>query len=120
MSEIHEISNSVKCWKNPIVTGIMVKICEHALTHESLWADEIDFSFVPDDSKNMIGIAFKSLTTKYCNIIRRGNAFRKSQSPRSNSRTIFIYEVINPCLAKAFLKRHAHQPKLGQLELIAA
>lgn len=104
------------CYKPQDLRTAMVEVVESLLLWGQIWPDQIDFSKLPDDSKNAIGNGFKTLLR--AKIIERTGAWRASKAASHKGRTIFGYRLTNANLARTFLKRNGAVAKVGQIELI--
>lgn len=90
-------------WKNRTMELVAQKILQVALGSSCFWPCDIDFSCVPPDSKNCIGITFRTLIR--IGVIARTNRFKQSESKDSKGRTIFGYVLASRNKAESLLAR---------------
>lgn len=76
----------------------------------SLFSDEVDLSFVPDQSRNCIGMGFKMLVQT--GMIRQLLIWRKHTRKGRKAAKAFKYQLVSYKLARIFLERNNHQTPL--------
>jgi hypothetical protein len=111
-------------WKPSQCRNVAIHIIQATMrlfeNEEGVFPDEIDFSFLSDDDKNLVGTAYKNLARQGI-IIQTGN-FRRSHpkdvsgNKSRNRRVIFGYRIANVSLANLFLKRNGFVPTSPQME----
>lgn len=119
-AEVNLAATQLFCWKPGKVLAVAVAVVTKAVDGQamSFWPDSVDVSFVGDDDKATIGIAYRMLTK--CGLIAKTGAFRKSKTQHGHGRTIFSYRLVSLSLAYTFLGRHGQtvQPQASQPDLL--
>lgn len=90
-------------WKQKVCAIIAVRILTKALSSMAFFPDEVDFSDINADDKNVIGTTFRRLTKM--EMIKETGNYRRSKSEDANGRRIFEYEVASTALANALVER---------------
>ena len=119
MSKIATLEEAIAlqlCFKSGHLRSAMVEIVKGALNSEapSFYPDQVDFSALPLESKNLIGSSFRILLR--AGIIGKTGEYRNSLVPGQHGRTIWGYRVTNSSLARSFLKANSVTPVIGQQE----
>lgn len=101
-------------WKPSIMRNIAIAIVARAIWEQDkvFWADDIDFGFVPADSRNCIGGAWRQLVK--AGIVKRTNLNRRSTKKASRGRTVFKYRLADAKRANTFLDRNGWTGKIGR------
>lgn len=103
-------------WKNEKVGLTCCAIILHLCKMRRAYGDEIDFSFLGERDKNIVGLSWRLLSTTY-GIVQKTGAYRKSHAEKANSRIIWEYILTNRTLAESLLDRRGALAEL-QLQLI--
>lgn len=121
---LDEITISAILFKPGTCRDIMLAIANAFITAPGMavWADEITLPYVPESSKNCIGLAWRCLAKRGMIMRLEGQTdHRRSQREGSKGRTIWRYQVVNLKLLKTFTERNGVKAAEGprtQAELI--
>ncbi len=94
----------------------MAAIVQKGLDGSPIWPDEVDFSKVPEDSRNAIGNSFKVLSR--AGIIEQVSDWRKSKAEGQKGRRMFAWRIASVTLGETFLRRNGEVPVKGQMQLL--
>lgn len=103
-TNLDEVAILQYAFKNKILQANCIKIAAKAEASEAFWPDDIVFEHALEDV-NTIGIAFR-IMSHTLKVIEKTGRFRRSETNKSNGRTIFQYRTSNPSLLKAFLRKN--------------
>lgn len=117
MNDFSDISLGVCAFKNETVRAIIVRICEKSLETGFVFPDEVSLEGIDIKDRACVGIAYRTMCSKYCRILIRSEVHRKSRAQHANGRIIFGFNLVNAGLAKTFIRKFSPaQPSL-QLEM---
>ena len=92
-------------WKSPEMLAIAVTVIKYFVEHDGpAYVDDLDLSFVTEDSTNCIGNVF--LTLRRRGLLEMTRNWRRSKKKSSRKRLIWEYRIGSYALCKAFLARN--------------
>lgn len=105
----------IRCitWKPSIMRNVAIKIVARAVWEgdKVFWADDVDLDFVPADSRNCIGMAWRQMVK--AGILKRTDLNRRSTKAASKGRVVFKYRLASAARANTFLERNGWTGKIG-------
>lgn len=104
-------------FKPGVCRTLAIAIVEHYLTDRLAWADIVPLPPLAPEDKNCVGLTWRRLVE--CGIVRKTGDFKPSKSASRRGGVIWKYRLANEALARTFLERNNHSPKVvrGQYEI---
>lgn len=103
-------------FKTEQLQAACICIAEVAAQNDSFWPDEVDFSMLAMEDRNVMGSAYRLLATKF-KMIERTMTAKRSTTKNSNGHTIFQYRTLNRPLLRAFLAANKKSGFKDQFEM---
>lgn len=97
-------------WKSEVTQVISVLILRACLQQNikdaavPVYPDTIDFTSIPESSRNCIGTTFRTL--RKLDMIEETGTSRKSKALNAGGRRVFGYRIKRPSLANALIARY--------------
>lgn len=96
-------------WKPALTCNIGITIVRHFVRDHIAYNDAVALDYVPDDSKNCIGLAWRRIVA--AGIIKPTGRYKRSKADSRRGGKVYQYRLASLKLAETFLKRNGW--KLG-------